>query len=137
MGASGDYANKNGKDKPARKQVPVDKDNADFRGYINLNLSDEQKQHFDVWRESAAPFDTLDAFVADGVNLALRREKGGESFLASATQRRVDSVNAGLCVTARGRDPWTALSRLLFVLTTLGIRDSWESKQPIANPDRW
>jgi hypothetical protein len=137
MRKNGDYADKNGKDKATGRTDQVPKDSADFRGYLNVNLSDEQKQHFDVWSQSAAPTETLAYHVADGVNIALRREKGGETFLASATQRRNDSVNAGLCVTARGREPWIAFYRLLFILALLGHSESWEAVQPIASSDRW
>lgn len=137
MAGKGDYARKNGVDKPTRKQGAVGKDNAEFRGYINVNLSDEQKEYYLAWSESASFWESLDAFVTDGVNIALRREKGGESFLASATQRREDSPNAGLCVTARGRDPATAFGRVLFILTYLGRSERWEDVQPLADPDRW
>lgn len=137
MAGKGDYARKNGVDKPPRKQGGMDKDNAEFRGYINVQLSDEQKAAYPQWSESASFWDVLDAQVSDGVNIALRREKGGEAFLASATQRRVDSVNAGLCVTARGRDAASAFGRVLFILAFLGHRESWEATQPIADPDRW
>jgi hypothetical protein len=75
--------------------------------------------------------------VGDGVNLSLKLDPKGGGFLASATQRRADSPNAGLVVTARGRDAATAWGRCLFCLALLGHKERWEDTQPLANPDRW
>lgn len=112
-------------------------DSAEFRGYINLVLTDSEKAEWSSWSQTAAVWDALDAQVALGVNVAVRREKRGESFLASATQRDGSSVNAGLCVTARGRSAGVALTRVIFCLGILGRAEKWEDTQPIADPDRW
>lgn len=132
-----DYERKNGINKPTRKQATVGKDSAVFRGYININLSPEQKEGYVLWASSASFWDALEHQVGDGINISLKREKGGEGFLATATQRRDDSPNAGLCVTARGRDAATAWGRVLFTLTILSKGDRWEDIQPMADPDRW
>ena len=132
---------RNDTDGTARKTVKQAKagevDNAEFRGYINVNLTDAQKEKYPAWAVSAAYWEALEGFTAAGVNLSLKRERGTNGFLASATQRDPGSVNAGLCVTARGRDPATALGRLLFTLTILSKKDRWEDTQPLSNPDRW
>lgn len=134
----GTYGTQNGKDKPAGKSGKVGADdNAPFVGYINLNLSAEQKAAFDAWRESASPFEQLEYQVADGVNLSVRREVKTGGFMASATQRRVDSPNAGLVVTARAREATTSLLRVLFCLTVLSQHERWTDTQPVADPDRW
>jgi len=110
---------------------------APFKGYINLDLTVAQKESFPGWFSSASFPDTLDSNVADGVNLSLKWEPKKECFLASATQRREDSPNAGLVVTARADEPLKALGRVCFCLAVLGHKDRWEDTQPIANPDRW
>lgn len=110
---------------------------AQFRGYVNLNLTDEQKGVFAAWLETSALWETLEAAVADGVNLSLKLDPKGGGCLASATQRRPGSPNAGLVVTARGRDAWTAWGRVLYCLTVLGHKERWEDTQPMADPDRW
>lgn len=132
------YGSQNGVDKPVRKQsgVGVEYD-APFRGYINLSLSDEQKSTFPAWAQSQAWWEALAFNVSDGVNLSLKIDPKSEGFIASATQRRSSSPNAGLVVTARGKDPETALGRVLFTLTILNKKDRWEETQPLANPDRW
>lgn len=127
-----------GANKPTRKSdkvAPVD--NAEFRGYVNLELSDEQKSAFEAWAQSQAYWEALEGFVSTGVNLSLKREQKHGGYLASATQRDPSSPNAGLVVTARGREATVALGRVLFCLTILARHERWEETQPVANPDRW
>ena len=132
------YADKNGKERPVKNTGKVGKGyDAPFRGYINLMLTDEQKAHWLKWSETNAFWLQLDAFVSDGVNIAVKVDPKGTGFLASATQRSEASANAGLVVTARGKDASIALSRVVFVLSVLGRKERWEDTQPIADPDRW
>jgi hypothetical protein len=136
--ARGNYGTQNGVDKPHKKQGAVGTvDNAQFRGYINLNLSDDQKAAYETWAASASFWEALEYNVSSGVNLSLKVDPKGGGFLASATQRRESSPNAGLCVTARGRDAGTAWGRVLYCLTILNHAERWEDVQPLANPDRW
>lgn len=127
-----------GNNRTARKQVKMDGlDNAEFRGYINVSLTDEQKGHYSAWAAGAAYWEALEGFVEAGVNLSLKREPKTGGFLASGTQRDPNSPNAGLCVTARAQLPSTALGRLLFTLTYLALKERWEDTQPLSSPDRW
>lgn len=112
-------------------------DNAEFRGYINLSLSAEEKANWLEWSATPDVWSCLDAQVALGVNISLKREKGGELFVGSATQRDASSQNAGLVVTARGSSPGVALTRVLYCLVVLSRSDRWEDTQPVADPDRW
>lgn len=110
---------------------------AAFRGYINVNLSDDQKAAYEKWSASGSLWEALEFNVASGVNLSLKADPRSDGFLASATQRNPSSPNAGLVVTARGGAAVVAWGRVLYVLTILNKRDRWEDTQPLANPDRW
>lgn len=110
---------------------------APFRGYINLVLSDAQREAFTSWADGGSLWEALAFHTGDGVNLSLKLDPKGEGFLASATQRREDSPNAGLVVTARGRSAEVAWCRVLYCLTVLSHAERWEDLQPLANPDRW
>lgn len=135
--ASKDFGDK-GKNNAAGKRGKVGAGfDAPFRGYINLNLSDAEKDAFAEWWSGDAPWDVLQSQVASGVNLALKIDPKGDGYLASATQRAEGSPNAGLVVTARGKEPLVAWGRLLYMLAILGRSESWEDTQPVANPDRW
>lgn len=132
------YGEQNGKDKPARKSGKVGAGyDAPFRGYINLSLTSEEKASFTDWQGDGSMPDALNAQCADGVNFSVKLDPRSEGFLASATQRREDSPNAGLVVTARARDPVTALARVVFSVAVLSRTERWEDTQPLADPDRW
>jgi len=136
--AKGSYGSQNGKEKPAAKQGSLGSDySAEFRGYINVNLSDDQKSVFESWKETGSPWEVFEASVADGINLSVKIEPKTGGFLTSATQRRSGSPNAGLVVTARGRDASTSWLRCLYILALLSHKERWEETQPLASPDRW
>lgn len=111
--------------------------NAQFRGYINLVLSPDQKAAFDLWATSASVLDALDTMAGDGVHLTVKWDAKAKCYLASGTQRREDSPNAGLVVTARADNATKALFRLLYCLVVLSHAERWEDTQPMADPDRW
>ena len=137
MARSTNYADKDGKERPARKQGEMGTDwDAPFRGYINLDLDAGAKAKYPAWAESQAFWEALEYNTAAGVNFSLKWEIKKACFLASGTQRNPASPNAGLVVTARGRDAATAWGRLLYCLTILNRNERWEVTQPLADPDR-
>lgn len=112
-------------------------DDAPFRGYINVELSTEQKSHLDEWVQTSSYWDTLESSLSSGINISVKREPSKGGFIASATQRNPASPNAGLVVTARASEGVKALARLLFTLAVLSHKPKWEDTQPLADPDRW
>lgn len=133
---NGDYKSKS--KKPSRSTGALGESyDAVFVGYINLQLTDDQKSNFDSWVASASPNEALDAFTGDGVNFSLKFEPKSGGFLASATQRRVGSPNAGLCVTARASAAELAFWRVVYCVTILSHAEKWTDLQPVASPDRW
>lgn len=134
----GTYGTQNGKDKPASKRgtVGVGYD-AQFRGYINLSLNEGEREAFVAWFASDAFWHAFNASCAAGINFAVKPDPRSGGFLASATQRREDSPNAGLVVTARGRSADIALGRCVYSVGVLDRTERWEDTQPLADPDRW
>lgn len=106
-----------------------------FRGFVNLDLSNAQKEAFPAWLDSQDLGQHLAFYCTGGVVVSVKVDSKSGGFLASATDKGEGSRNAGLATTARARDPLTALQRLLYILAILG--DDWEASQPVANPDRW
>ena len=106
-----------------------------FRGFINVDLSDDQKAAFPAWFDDLDFPGTLSWYCGDGCILSIKQDGKGHGYMASCTQKRPDSVNAGLAVTARASEALLALERLVYMLAILG--DDWEASQPIANGDRW
>ena len=110
---------------------------AAWRGYVNVDLSAAQKEQFDDWASTGVPWEVLEEVCGDGVVVTVKRDKGGTGFIASATQRDQENVNAGLCVTARARTAGKAFMRLLYTLDVVGASGDWTHGQPVADPDRW
>lgn len=110
---------------------------ATWRGYVNVDLSAEQKREFDDWSHTTEPWDVLEEVGCAGVVVTVKVDKGGTAFMASATQRDPLSVNAGLCVTARASTAGKALFRLFYILHLLGPSTDWSAHHPVADPDRW
>jgi len=132
------YEEKDAREKPSRKPGKVGEvHDAPFVGYINLQLDADQKASFDAWFASASFWDAYNYQVGDGINVAVKLDPKQEGFLASATQRRPSSPNAGLVVTARARQADIALGRLVYCLTILSHAEKWTDLQPVADPDRW
>lgn len=84
--------------KPAAKSV--------WRGYHQVNLTDEQMFDFDTWVKSGvAPFLWLDALIADGykVSFSFDNYHGGVSCSIYAAQEKMDW--AGFSLTAWDETP--------------------------------
>jgi hypothetical protein len=123
---------------PSRKSSPLATGyDAEFRGYINLELSEDEKAAFGAWFDAGDFWAVFNAQVAAGINYSVKWQSRQETFLASATQRAESSPNAGLVVTARGRDPMTAFGRAVYCVAILDRTERWEDTQPLANPDKW
>ena len=132
------YADVDGGGPSRRNKKAAGEEDAEFKGYVNLVLSEADKEAFGAWAKGNDPIPTLDGVVSDGVQISVKQDRktvGG--FIASGTMRRNDSPNAGLCVTARAKAPGMALWRLLFSFTLLYRTGHWEDTQPMADPDRW
>lgn len=125
---------RNARKAAARKVVGGE---AEWRGYVNVDLSAAQKAQFDDWAATGAPWEVLEEVGCAGVVVTVKLEKGATGFIASATQRDPASLNAGLCVTARAKTAGKAFMRLLYTLEVVGPSGDWTRGQPVADPDRW
>lgn len=110
--------------------------NAEFKGYINVALLDEEKDLMPAWLESVDFDEEIRYWCGDGCVLSMKLDPKTGNYMASATQRNEESTNAGLAVTARAGNPVKALYRLLYILSILG-RGSWQDVRPMADPDKW
>lgn len=110
---------------------------SDWRGYINVDLTPQQKEQFDDWYHSGAGWETLHEAAAAGCVVTVKRDGAGSGFLGSVTQRTLGHANVGLSVTARSSEAWKALMRALFLVAVLGVESDWAAKAPPSDPDRW
>lgn len=110
---------------------------AEWRGYINVDLSPDEKAQFDEWMRGDDPWDILTEIAAAGCVVTVKTNAGSTGFMASITQRSPASVNAGLCVTARASSAGKALFRAVFLVASLGVAEDWTKGHEVADPDRW
>jgi len=132
MGAFGD-----GKER--KKRTRTDKVGwgaAEFRGFVNIDLSEHDKAEFEVWWLTADIAAEFDVRCRQGIGLSLKYDAAGTCFQATGTQRDAGSANAGLAVSMRASDASKALARLLFVLSLLGAED-WTKRGQAPDNDRW
>lgn len=125
------------RDKRAARRSGGGAGQAEWRGYINVQLSDDDKAQFDEWMRGDDPWETLTEAALAGVVCSVKRDGEKRTFLASLTQRNAGSVNAGLCVTARGKSAGVALFRCVFLVARLGVSARWEDGAALADDDRW
>ena len=123
-------------DRKARK-VQQTSQAAEWRGFVNVDLSVAQKAQFEDWSRTGEPWGIFDAAIESGIVCTIKRDSGGSGYLASGTQRNSTSVNAGFCITARAGEPSKAWGRLMFVLHVVGVLNDWSAAGTVSDPDRW
>lgn len=125
------------KEKSARKSGKLASEyNASFNGFVNITLTEEQKTAFGDWSPSAPWVEILSDLSDDGVVFSLKKDFKGDTYMASLTQRREDSENAGLCVTARSSDAGVAMLRILYIASQI-LPTAWREAEEERKEDRW
>lgn len=115
----------------------ADHSDAQWRGYINVTLNDVEKAEYDDWVVLPTIWEQLGDVVMAGCVVTVKWVGAQGHFMASITQRNPESVNAGLCVTARSVDCGKALWRAVFLVLHLGLHSDWAAGRNVADPDRW
>jgi hypothetical protein len=109
---------------------------AEFRGYVNFDWNDAQKERFAVWALEFDFWSQLDAQTNKGRRIAVGFDAYHQCQVASCFERDVTSPNAGYICTARGVDASTAISRLLFLISEL-MPEEWIKPQQRSKSDQW
>lgn len=110
---------------------------AEWRGFVNRELTAVEKEQFDDWAHTTEPWNTLADVVGSGAHVAVKINPNGGGFLASITQRNPTHPSAGLCVTARSGEAGKAVFRALYIVFLLGVESDWGIVGGVADPDRW
>jgi len=113
-----------------------DRFNAPYKGFINFNPSQAQKEDFSEWADSTDFWETLYTHLRLGRKFNCALDKDGKTFCASLMERDKLSPNAGLIATARGLRPDVAAWRLFYYVGELFPQD-WNALFSIDQEDRW
>lgn len=124
------------KGKPKEKQLTLDGMNAAFVGFVNVDLTDDDKKTFSKWVEQVSFGEALQLHIDDGCVISIKVDQRSGGYSAAATQRRESSVNAGLCINMRAGEPVRALQRLIFVLSAV-VGGDWKLYAASGEDDDW
>jgi len=90
---------------------------ADFVGYVNVTLTEEDRSDFESWSDDRDLLDTayIEA-LADGYQFTTKFDKRGDVYMVSVSTWDRGKSDAGIIYTGRSDDPTIALAKSLFVL---------------------
>lgn len=100
---------------------------AQWRAFVNVQLSTHDKEGFVTWANENNFFDVMDAHTALGRKFSVNLDPKGNCYTAFVLERDVLSPNAGLMLSARANSSSMALWRLLYILETVLADGKWES----------
>jgi len=91
---------------------------APFVGYVNLTLTEKDKEDFTLWSGDNDVVD--DAYFSSlelGYQFSIKQEPGKGGFMCSVSQFTVDRPDSGLIYTARSSTPAGALLKGIYVVS--------------------
>jgi len=90
---------------------------ANFVGYVNVTLTEEDRSDFEVWSHDRDLLDeTYIEALADGYQFTSKFDAGGDVYMVSVSTWDRDKADAGIIYTGRSDNPAVALAKCLFVL---------------------
>lgn len=88
---------------------------ADFKGFVNVTLTDAHKQAIKAWDlESADMFDWMAGAITGGLKVSFSYNKQNDTVSASVMCVWKKSANGGLVVNAYGKDVYSAFRALIY-----------------------
>ena len=90
---------------------------ANFVGYVNVTLTEEDRSDFEVWSNDRDLLDTayIEA-LAESYQFTTKFDTGNDVYMVSVSTWSRDKSDAGIIYTGRSDSPATALAKCLFVL---------------------
>lgn len=111
-----------------------------FRGFVNVNLTEQEKAKFDVWAtDDELLAEALRTTVASVGKVSLSYDAFAPCYIASITVQAVGLPDRGLCVTARSADLTKAINRVLYCYWVIadGDLESQYIAKPTQYSDEW
>jgi len=116
--------------------TPGKREKVDWQGYINVNLTPQEKKEFDNWAQTADLWAvSIPNALSSGYTLSINEDTYNNAYAAGLYCIDPDSESAGWKLSIRGKLPDVALYRLFFVHEVVLDRD-WRSVQG-RNVDTW
>lgn len=114
---------------PAKKRTPNDRNQErqqiPFKGFINVSLTEEDKDGFGIERERTDLVRALMQRVcSEGYNLSIKYDPKEDTFRCSLFCVDTNSSAVGYTLVMRSRDALTAMERVLFVHVYV-LQEDW------------
>jgi len=112
------------KNKPTKK--PSQPSNTGFRGFLNINLSDEDKAiikstHYDLAEWSS----DLDKWIDNGFKFTFSEDEYNHCFQVIAARQDKEHVDSGILLSARGSTAIKAFKQWVYMQTRLVGELTW------------
>jgi len=109
-----------------------------WQGFVNVHLPDGAKEKWFRWMsEKTAFYDAFAQMCVDGYKITVKYEVQNDCYSAFATGSTSDHHDAGWGLSERAGDPFTALSRLVYIHAVVLSRDWSPYKSAPVYEDRW
>lgn len=133
-----DHLDKRNKTPKPKNAKPSTASYGEWRGFINVHLTDAVKKQWFQWAADTTTFyGELEQMCRDGYKITLKWEERNDAFSAFATPKDSDHDNAGWGLSERAGDPFTALHRLVYIHSVVLSRD-WDGyKSQTTYTDNW
>jgi len=119
-----------------RAEKPKSGVTTDFRGFVNVDLSKEDKEGLADWLGSSDMWVKIDEVVRSGCRISVKPDPSGNACIASVNQTDPESANCGYVVTARAANGAEALCRIVYIVDEV-LGAVWTERGRVSDPDRW
>jgi len=86
----------------------------EWRGFVNINLTESELEEFDRWKAQADWLGLLTEMVENGYSVTVKWDTYSRSFMSSLKYQYRGHTNTGLCITSRGLDIEDVLAMAIF-----------------------
>lgn len=119
------------------KKGRVSQDRNVFRGFVNVDLTKEQKKAFSVWYDDNLMWDALHKLVMEGYRFSAKYEEKNDSVACYLQTDNPDSDNIGLVLSMRAEFTHKAVARTVYVATQI-LPPVWDApKKRFDDGDDW
>lgn len=115
VAGKGNKNTENGAASKGKSQGRPKSDPVEFKGYFNPTLTDDDKQSWQQW--AAEPDAFTEAFseaCREGFKFTVQYDDSGHCYRATSATWVRGHASAGVIVSLRGKDPFMALSRVVW-----------------------
>lgn len=121
-----------------KKQIaskPANRKEFEWKGFINVNLSAEDKASFVAWDiQDGDVWDGIAQYAAAGYKIAISYNKQNDKFSVTGTGQPETGTNSGYAVSAFANSPYEAARVWLFKVTSV-LPDDWTTYVTAAKDD--